>query len=323
MTKTRKRLSSSMKRQVSDEDITRRFWGELALGKKKGDYPVHWLQSQKVLRHCVNPRISGDSEVDWIAWVHATFLPVGVERGFVLGCGGGTLEREMARRGACESFHAVDISPDAVLVAQTLSEREGWSQFTYEAADANYLSLEPDSFDLILADMALHHITKLEHVLDQFHTGLRPDGLLVLNEFVGPDRFQWSDEQLMAATRLIRSLPLRLRRNRDLVRWKRYLKPWVRTAKRWSPQKMARVDPSESVRSSEIPSLVAERFDVLARRQYGGAILGLVLNNIVGNFTKSSEDLAILERLATEEEVLTSQGRLSSDYELIVARKPS
>jgi SAM-dependent methyltransferase len=167
--------------------------------------------------------------------------------------------------------------------------------------------------------MALHHVSELEHLLDQFRLALRPNGWLVLNEFVGPDRFQWSDLQLSLATRTIHSLPFRLRRNRDLRKWKRLAKPWVWKAKRWTPEKVARVDPSESVRSSEIPRLIAERFAVRSRIGYGGTLIALVLNNIVGNFTDTRGDIRILKELAADEDRWMREGGLPSDYTLIVA----
>ncbi len=287
----------------------------------KGKYPVHWLESPLVLRHCVNPRISGDPDVGWLEWVKRDVLPREAGAGCVLGCGGGTLERKAAGLGICRNFHCVDISPQAVEVASALASREGWDGFRYEVLDANTLTLEPDSFDLIMADMALHHIFELEHLLDQFLLTLRPNGWLVLNEFVGPDRFQWSDLQLSLATHAIRSLPFRLRRNRDLRKWKQLAKPWVWRAKRWTPEKVARVDPSESVRSSEIPRLVAERFAVQSQNGYGGTLLALILNNIVGNFSDAPEDIGILEELAADEDTRMREGTLSSDYALIVARR--
>ena len=281
---------------------------------------MHWLESPLVLRHCVNPRISGDPDMGWMEWLRHKFLPEPAMAGLVLGCGGGNLERKAASLGLCRNFRGIDISPQAIEVARALAEREGFPEFRYEAADANYAVLEPDSLDLILADMSLHHIARLEHLLAEFAGALRPGGLLVLNEFVGPSRFQWTDPQLCVATAAIHSLPLRLRRNRNPVKWKRIAKPWVWKAKRWSPERVARTDPSESVRSEEIPTLVESRFDVMQRADYGGALLALVLNNIVGNFRDCSEDIAILKLLAEQEQALTSNGTLANNYTFMVCK---
>ena len=304
----------------SAEDTTRRYWGDAAKGKRVSDYPVHWLQSDLVLELCVNPRISGDPKTGWLEWVRQEFVPEPLGKGLVLGCGGGALERRAARLGICRSFHGVDISPEGIEVAEILARREGYN-FTYEIVDANHLRLEEECYDIILVDMSLHHITRLEFILEQFRCGLRPGGLLVLNEFTGPDCFQWTDRQLKLATCAIRSLPLRLRRNRDIARWKRYLKPWTFRAKRWSPEKLKSIDPSEAVRSSEIPGLVAEYFEILAMKPYGGTILALALNNIVGNFTGDPRDQNILKRLVGEESLQMDDLGLPSDHHVIVGKK--
>jgi 2-polyprenyl-3-methyl-5-hydroxy-6-metoxy-1,4-benzoquinol methylase len=307
------------RKSVAD-DTTRRYWGDAARGKRVSDYPVNWLQSDLVLEFCVNPRISGDPQTGWLEWIRKKFVPQPLEKGLVLGCSGGALERKAARLGICNSFHGVDISPDGVEVAEILARREGYN-FTYEIGDANQLQLEDQSYDIILADMSLHHISRLEFVLGQFCKGLRPGGLLVLNEFTGPDCFQWTDRQLKLATSAIRSLPLSLRWNRDITRWKRYLKPWTFRAKRWTPEKLKSIDPSEAVRSSEILHLTAEYFDFLALRPYGGTIMSLALNNIVGNFTRNPRDLEILENLAREEDFQMEELGLPSDYHVIVGKK--
>lgn len=303
----------------SSQEITQKLWGEAARGERKTDVPVNWLGSSLVVREIINPRISGDPNLDWLEWVQREFIREIASDGFVLGCGGGNLERRAAKLGICRSFYGVDLAPDAVGVARALAEREGWSEFRYEALDANKIRLEPKSLDLILSDMALHHITELEHVLDQFARALRSNGLLVLNEFVGPDRFQWTDRQLALATECIRELPLRLRRNRDVARWKRTLKPYVFRAKRWPPEKVARMDPSESVRSSEILRLVSERFRIARRADYGGTLLALILNNIAGNFTDSPANNETLRSLAEKEWRLIASDSLPSDYTLLVA----
>jgi len=300
--------------------VTAKYWGDAARGKRAKKYPVHWLGSPLAVRLCVNPRISGVPETGWMKWLKQAVIRKTLESGFVLGCGGGQLERNAARLGLCRQFHGVDISADAIAVARALAEREGFRQFRYESLDANQISLPKSSYDLILVDMSLHHIIKLEHVLDTFREALLPEGWLVLNEFVGPDRFQWTDLQLALATKTIRSLPFRLRRNRDVVWWKSCAKPWVWKAKRWTPERVAQMDPSESVRSSEIPRLVRERFVIREFKEYGGTLLGLILNNIVGNFTDSAEDVKRLVEMAALEAHLIQSGKLRSNYVLIVAQ---
>ena len=75
--------------------------------------------------------------------------------------------------------------------------------------------LPTNAFDFIYFFQSLHHIERLEHILGECARALRPNGLLMVNEFVGPSRFQWSDRQKAMADALISLLPINLRK--DLV----------------------------------------------------------------------------------------------------------
>ena len=125
--------------------------------------------------------------------------------------------------------------------------------------------------------MSLHHIEALEHVLQQCRQALRPRGLLLVNEFVGPSRFQWTERQLDMANTALASIPSALRR--DLA--KGGLKT---TVERPTVEHMIRTDPSESVRSAEIERLVKDHFAVVGEWNWGGTLNHLVFQNIAGNF---------------------------------------
>lgn len=53
----------------------------------------------------------------------------------------------------------------------------------------------------------LHHITNLEHLLEQVRIALCPGGLFVVLEYVGPSRFQWSDKVDYLMNRMLAALP--------------------------------------------------------------------------------------------------------------------
>src|SRR5262245_62349146 len=127
------------------DEATRKLWGAAARGELRPQVPVHWLSSQIVLRTIVNPRISGSPEVGWLEWVQSRFVVRPARAGFVLGCGGGQLERRAAAVGFCRNFFGIDISTEAIEVARALASREGLNDFRYEAMDANDLKLEPQS----------------------------------------------------------------------------------------------------------------------------------------------------------------------------------
>ena len=260
----------------------------------------------------MNRRLTGRPEMEWTAWVKEQFFPDGVGRVLSLGCGAGHLEREAMRLGLGREIEGVDVSEGAIEIARARAEAAGLHGISYRAADLNHLEFPVGHYDLVLFKQALHHIERLEHVLDQVRRCLRPDGWFVLNEFVGPTRLQWTEPQLEEVNRLLPMLPTSLRRVGEQVR--------ERVA-RVPREQIAAHDPSEAVRSSEIMSLLEERFEIVARRDLGGTILNPLLDGIIVNFDPSDEMACALLRLLREvEDLLLETGAISSDYVVLVTR---
>src|SRR5207247_4936673 len=101
-----------------------------------------------------------------------------------------------------------DISPEAVAVAAEEAGKAGLGdRIDYAAADLNTIELEADRYGAVFAAQTLHHIEALEHLLDQIHGSLPEDGFFVVNEYVGPKRFQFPDEYLPLMDGLLEALP--------------------------------------------------------------------------------------------------------------------
>ena len=150
-----------------------------------------WVDSPSVLRR-VNRMVSGDEKLSWFDAFRPTCLPP--EK-----CGG------------CGRFDASDVSEGSLEIARKEAAHAGLA-INYELADANHVELEENRYALIVISMALHHFERLGHVFLQMNRALRPDGILIFNEFVGPTRFQWTAEQLHAINELRKTLPESFRR---------------------------------------------------------------------------------------------------------------
>ena len=131
-----------------------------------------------------------------------------------LGCGAGHLDRIFKLHGyEFRSFTGIDISRAAVNRAAELASTVNLAPtVSYIASDLNQHQLPPDRFDFIYFFQSLHHIEALEWVLDQARGALRPGGLMLVNEFVGPSRFQWTSRQLDEANASLSAIPAQLRR---------------------------------------------------------------------------------------------------------------
>ena len=84
---------------------------------------------------------------------------------------------------------------------------------------------------------------------------------------------------------------------------------------------VAKVDPSEAIRSEEILDVVLRYFEVVEKRDLGGTLLQFLLSGIAGNFRADDpRSLRILEMLFTIEDALMEVGDLESDFVVVVAR---
>ncbi|HUT53223.1 MAG TPA: class I SAM-dependent methyltransferase [bacterium] len=286
---------------------------ESAHWSRPGKNKVLTWQDHPVIRQNINRRVSGDPSVNWLEFFAREFGGHDLTRALNLGCGRGDLEAHAFSLGLVKSFHSLDLSEGAVAAAR---ERLRGLPVEFERMDLNRLRLEAGAYDVVFAASSLHHLLDLEHVLDEARRGLRDGGLLVFNEYVGPSRFQWTDEQLRIVNELLRGLAPRYRKNL----WRGWgLK---RRAYRAALDERNRDSPFEAARSEEILPLTAARYEIVMKRDYGGAVLHPLLDGIAGNFcAERALDVELLRRLAELEEELERAGTIASDFTVVVARK--
>jgi SAM-dependent methyltransferase len=232
-----------------------------------------------------------------------------------LGCGTGEKELEWLESGRIKRLDGVDLSPERIAFASARAAERGFSEKAFfRVADARRLVLQRGLVDLVLLDGALHHLAPVRPVLESVARALAPGGLLVLIDFVGPSRFQWTDAQLEAVEGLLAKLPEEYRR-----RWQDG-RPKSRV---YRPGKLSMwiSDPSEAAQSSEILPALRERFDLLEVKDLGGTILHLLFKDIAHHYI--TPDAAAQRILAsafeTEDRALRS-GHLPSDFVFAVAR---
>jgi ubiquinone/menaquinone biosynthesis C-methylase UbiE len=253
---------------------------------------------------------------NWLIWVKETFFQEPAERALNLGCGDGCLERHGAVIDVFRQCDAFDLSPTAIEIATNKAEQLGIRQrVNYTVADIDNIHLTKDYYDVAFCAMSMHHFENLEHILREINNSLKQNSLLIVNEYIGPKRFQWTDKQLSIANEMLGLLPEKYR-----------LDPATETMKksiqRQTVEQMIAVDPSEAVRSSDIIPLILEQFEFVKRIDYGGTILNLLLENIILNFDETkSEDMAILNSIFYVERLLINEGILDSDFSMLVARK--
>lgn len=287
------------------------WWSDEAPGQSG----IQWVEVPRVARN-VNLRATGDPDVDWVA--HSAKYLEAVPRprsALSVGCGFGFLERRLRRQDVCEVIEGVDLAGGAVDAARRQAAAEGLDGLTYRVADLNTLELPADAYDIVYAHAALHHVFALEHLLDQIRRSLKPSGVLVLYEYVGPSQMQFPRPHLELADKLLRAIPPNYRTHRREGGLKDQ-------APRLSLETMNASDPSEAVRSQEIIPLVASRFRVEHLRYIGGTLLLLVFNDIAGNLPDGDPVMdPIIDAIIAVDNVLIDTGVLPSYHAYAVCRK--
>ena len=166
-----------------------------------------WIQHPYITHH-INHQITGSPDIDWLSWFKEQFAKKPFHYGLSLGCGTGLVEREALQKGICQEFDGIDITQESINTAVRAAKEKHWeNQLHYSVQDLNAVRLESQKYDFILISHALHHVEKLEYVLQEMKKALIPDGLILLSEYIGPSQFQFTDEQLRLMNELLETIP--------------------------------------------------------------------------------------------------------------------
>jgi 2-polyprenyl-3-methyl-5-hydroxy-6-metoxy-1,4-benzoquinol methylase len=228
-------------------------------------------------------------------------------RALSLGCGPGDPEFEWARLGVFAQITSVGISPEQAVRATRKAREAGLDQLLhFQAASARQALTENEGqYDVVLALNSLHHFSRLGEIVRLIARALGPGGLLIMDEYVGPSRFQWASGQMRAANALLAVLPEGHRTQHDGQVKRRVVRP--------SRLSMRLDDPSEAAESSSLMPALQRHFTILEEHPYG-SILHLALPGIAHNFLAEDDPgtlQAVRQCLAAEDQAL---GRLGHDF---------
>jgi SAM-dependent methyltransferase len=271
--------------------------------------------SSPVVRRYLHRLATGDENCDWPTFVEWRHLAPSLDRALIIGSGSGWLERAIAARGRFRSIVACDFAADSVARARAEMERAGLQDIEYRVVDLEHEPLG-GPYDAIFANDVLHHITNLEGLYERIRESLHPSGKFIFNEYIGPNRFQYSDHRLDIVNRYLRMLP-------DRLRYNRYLGSTMTKRDRPDAAHVAREDPTEAVRSEEVVPLARRYFRVDAEYPYGGSLLNPLLSEIILNFDENDpEDTRLLQVLCDAEDRLIRSGQLEPDFWIFVGSRP-
>lgn len=110
-----------------------------------------------------------------------------------LGCGSGWLSLELARCGM--HVDGYDIGPKQIKIARAFAKesRESaepllhgeFGSANYQVVDLNHAALEEEKYEAVASMGTLHHIQRLDHLLEEIHRSLKPGGKFLFYEYIG------------------------------------------------------------------------------------------------------------------------------------------
>ena len=158
-------------------------------------------------------------------------------------------------------------------------------------------------YNAVLFHSSLHHFKDIENLLGTLvKRTLKPKGKIIINEYVGPNRLQYSRSQIKAINQALQLIDIEYRKIYCTDIYKR---------KYWAPGllRMLISDPSECVESENILPVLHKYYWPIEEKPLGGNILMNVLKDISHHFLEwTPEKKKILDALIDfEEEYLLSE----------------
>ncbi|MBI3985736.1 MAG: class I SAM-dependent methyltransferase [Lentisphaerae bacterium] len=281
---------------------------------------THWGNIPQIQQY-MNEMISGDRNKDYIAYALNKYVaPLRAKYGTIrllsICCGAGHLEHALLNLGFADMIDAYDASQASVTKARELMRSNGWgSKINFFVQDVNKLQLQPDvKYHVVFNESGLHHLSGLEHLFETVEKSMFDDSVCICHDYIGPNHLQWTERQLDVVNDIIQMLPPGSRQSISDA-GKIYANKSV-----FKLDELLKLDPSEAVRSADILRVMERFFDIVEKKDHGGTILHILLDDIAGNFTLSPYR-NLLPLLIGFEKRLISIGYLPSDFAFWVAKK--
>jgi 2-polyprenyl-3-methyl-5-hydroxy-6-metoxy-1,4-benzoquinol methylase len=247
-----------------------RCWSEYTAERVAGKHiGLSWWDAGPEICRRINRNISGNVDCDYTSYTLDKYFSgkLPLSHCLSLGCGAGSLERSLARQEAFQHCDAYDVSEGSIEIAKKLAKQEGFENISYSMADINNITLPSNFYDSVWIQGALHHFESLEQVYDQVKHALKPGGLLILNEYIGPSRFQFSERQKEIANLCLQLLPKDYRIFEQEAVEKQVQHSFPRNRVKWYLSRLL-----DKIRDGDLINTVRRRFNVYKVRGSGQGV---------------------------------------------------
>ncbi len=238
------------------------------------------------------------------------------EHGVSVGFGTGYKEFELLKEGLVKKFTLFELSNLRIESANEKAKILGLEDRVEFINDDFFHHEFDEKVDFVHWNNSLHHMLDVDKAVAWSYQILETDGVFYMDDYVGPNRFQWSDESIELGTRIKKILPDKYLKNpykSDELLDKTVLRPDAKI--------LAKNDPSEAADSFRILESVINYFPNADITLTGGSVYHGTLSDILHNIDESDiKDNTILDLLLIIDELATKSG-IESHYATALGTK--
>ena len=213
------------------------------------------------------------------------------------GCGAGNHEIRFAASGIFNEIIGIDLATRLMDEANKKAREKGLTNIAFRSDNMHHISFPENYFDIIHFHQSLHHFKNMERFIPFIKRFLKKDGILIIFEYTGPNRFQFPKEQIEKINQLLVEIPANYKRKyaTNAVKKRVYSPGMLR---------MILSDPSEAVDSFGILPAIHKHFETIEEKTLGGNLLMLLFKDIAHHFIHPEDSIAtsILEKVFKEED---------------------
>jgi SAM-dependent methyltransferase len=290
-------------------------WDKAHAAKKR-----KWLQLRQC-RNYFNQKIAEGSNFNRVTEAYAWRLQQELknkssyQKAISIGCGMGKPEMELIQQGIVEQFDFFEISPVAIEKGKAIAKKLGvQNKVNFYQDDVFSLDIK-DKYDLVYWKSSLHHMLDVNAAVGFCKKIMKVGGVFSAFDYVGPNRFQYSDINLEMINKTLAAIPDQY--------FKHFKKPDELLPKiitQPSAEKLMAHDPTEAADSENILPAIKHYFPEANITILGGGIARLVLDYIGHNLDEDKqEDDTLIKFILLIDDMAAKLGIYHNVF--IVARK--